>query len=131
MEVKRNIDKLVTDAPRIREESRAAATSKMECFVVIVNGFQPLTIITKRSILDVAAALDQPLQIISHVRYIRFKCFLLLLLQLAKLFNDHILFQEYTPFKFVCLLYIGQASFTSLAHVSSKFAWSLEKARTN
>ena len=112
MEVKRNIDKLVTNAPRIREESRAAATSK-------------------RSILDVAAALDPPLQIISHVRYIRFKCFLLLLLHLAKLFNDHILFQEYTPFKFVCLLYIGQTSFTSLAHVSSKFAWSLEKARTN
>ena len=39
----------------------AAATSKMEHFVIIVNGFQPLTIITKRSILDVAAALDLPL----------------------------------------------------------------------
>ena len=35
--------------------SRAAATS------IIVNGFQPLTIITKRSILDVAVALDPPL----------------------------------------------------------------------
>ena len=33
----------------------------MERFVIIVNGFQPLTIITKRSILDVAAALDPPL----------------------------------------------------------------------
>ena len=41
-----------------RGGSRAAATSKMETFVIIVNGFQPLTIITKRSILDVAAALD-------------------------------------------------------------------------
>ena len=30
-------------------------------FVVIVNAFQPLTMITKRSILDVAAALDLPL----------------------------------------------------------------------
>ena len=39
----------------------AAATSKMECFVIIVNGSQPLTVITKRSILDVAAALDPPL----------------------------------------------------------------------
>ena len=39
----------------------AAATSKMERFVIIVNGFQPLTIITKRTILDVAAALDLPL----------------------------------------------------------------------
>ena len=44
-----------------RGGSRAAATPKMECFVIIVNGFQPLTIITKYSILDVAAALDLPL----------------------------------------------------------------------
>ena len=33
----------------------------MERFVIIVKGFQPLTIITKRSILDVAAVLDPPL----------------------------------------------------------------------
>ena len=45
-------------------ESRAAATSKMERFVIIVNSFQPLTIIIKRSILDVAAALDPPLYVI-------------------------------------------------------------------
>ena len=38
-----------------------AATFKMERFVIIVNGFQPLTIITKRSILDVAAVLDPSL----------------------------------------------------------------------
>ena len=44
-----------------RGGSRAAATSKMERFVIINNGFQPLAIITKRSILDVVAALDQPL----------------------------------------------------------------------
>ena len=49
-----------------RDGSRAAATSKMECFVTIVNGFQPLTIITKYSILDVAAVLDPPL----HTVYI-------------------------------------------------------------
>ena len=36
-----------------RGESRAAVTSKMERFVIIVNGWKPLTIITKRSILDV------------------------------------------------------------------------------
>ena len=42
-----------------RGGSRAAETSKMERFVIIVNGFQPF--ITKRSILDVAAALDPPL----------------------------------------------------------------------
>ena len=40
----------------------------MECFVIIVNGWKPLTIITKRSILnaalsilDIAAVLDPPL----------------------------------------------------------------------
>ena len=33
----------------------------MEHFVVIINGFQPLTTITKRSVLDVAAVLDPPL----------------------------------------------------------------------
>ena len=47
----------------IKSGSRTAATSKMERFVAIVNGFQPLTIITKRSILDVAAVLDPPLDI--------------------------------------------------------------------
>ena len=36
-----------------RSRSRAAATSKMECFVIIVNGFW-------LSILDFAAALDPP-----------------------------------------------------------------------
>ena len=41
-----------------RGRSRTAATSKIERFVIIVNGLQPLTIITKRSILDAAAALD-------------------------------------------------------------------------
>ena len=44
-----------------RGGSTTAATSKMECFVIIVNGFQPLTTITKCSILDVAAVLDSPL----------------------------------------------------------------------
>ena len=34
----------------------------MERFVIIINGFQPLTIITKRSILDVVAVLDPPLK---------------------------------------------------------------------
>ena len=44
-----------------RGGSRAAATPKMERFVVIVNGWKPLTVITKRTILDIAAALDPPL----------------------------------------------------------------------
>ena len=41
--------------------SRAAATSKIERFEIIVNGFQPLTIIAMRYILHVSAALDPPL----------------------------------------------------------------------
>ena len=46
-----------------RGGSRTTATSKMERFVVIVNGWKPLTIVTKRSILDVAAVLDPPLHV--------------------------------------------------------------------
>ena len=45
----------------IRGGSRGAATSKMQRFVIIVDGFQPVNVLTKRSILDVAAALDPPL----------------------------------------------------------------------
>ena len=44
-----------------RGGSRAAATFKMMRFVIIVNGFQLLTIFKKPSILDVAAAQDPPL----------------------------------------------------------------------
>ena len=49
----------------LRGGSRTAATSKMESFVIIVNGWKPLTIITKRSILDVAAVLDPPLLLLT------------------------------------------------------------------
>ena len=41
--------------------SRTAARSKMERFVIIVNDLKSLTIITKSSILDLAAVLDPPL----------------------------------------------------------------------
>ena len=62
-----------------RGGSRPAATYKMERFVIIANGWRPLTIITKRSILDVAAALDPSLQpfhlthllIIYETKYLR------------------------------------------------------------
>ena len=53
-----------------RGGSRAAATSKMERFVIIVNGFQPLTIITKHSILDIAAALGSPLGWLSTTNFL-------------------------------------------------------------
>ena len=50
----------------IRGGSGAAATSKMERFVIIVNGFQPLTIIIKLSVFDVTAILDPPLSIVTR-----------------------------------------------------------------
>ena len=46
-----------------RGGSRDAAISKMERFVIVVNVCKPLTIITKRSILDVAAGLQKIWQI--------------------------------------------------------------------
>ena len=49
---------------QVRGGSRTAATSKMERLVIIVNGFQSLIIIPKRSILNVAAALDSLLQVV-------------------------------------------------------------------
>ena len=57
-----------------RGGSRAAATSKMELFVIIVNGFQPLTIITKWSILDVAAILDPTLLLSVYRDSIELSC---------------------------------------------------------
>ena len=60
--------------------SRVTATSKMERFVIIFNGQKSLTIITKRSFLDVAVALDPSLNLIAHLRILfiisdlRFSC---------------------------------------------------------
>ena len=51
----------------VRGRSRTAATSKMELFVIIVNGFQPLTIIIKYPILDVPAVLDPSLIVIFKI----------------------------------------------------------------
>ena len=42
-------------------DNARGGTSKMERFVIIVNGWKALTIITKHSILDVAAVLDPSL----------------------------------------------------------------------
>ena len=44
-----------------RGGSRTAATSKMERFMMMVNGWKTLTIIAKHSILDVTVVLDPPL----------------------------------------------------------------------
>ena len=52
-----------------RGGSRAATTSKMELFVVIINSLQPLAVITKGSTLDVAAVLDLPLIYPDYIPY--------------------------------------------------------------
>ena len=49
------------DVMTARGGSRIAATSKMGHFVIIINGWKPLTIFTKSPILDVATVLDPPL----------------------------------------------------------------------
>ena len=48
-----------------RGGSRTVAISKMERFVIIVNAYKPLAIISKRSILDVTAVLDPYLHCIA------------------------------------------------------------------
>ena len=53
-----------------RGGSRTAATSKVELFAIIANGFQLLPIITKSSILDLAAVLDPPLISLFKFSYI-------------------------------------------------------------
>ena len=54
------------DTNSFRGGSKTAAITKTEHFVIIVNSWKPLTIITKRSILDVAAVLDPPLSFASN-----------------------------------------------------------------
>ena len=52
----------------LRSGSRAATTSKMELFVWIVcKGFQLLSIVTKSSIFDVAAALDLSVNLVHAI----------------------------------------------------------------
>ena len=58
----------------LRGKSRAAETSKMERFVIIVSGFRLLTIVTKHSILDVAAALDPPLSLLFNFTLVLQRC---------------------------------------------------------
>ena len=47
----------------------------MERFIVIVNSLQPLTIMTKHSILDVAAVLDPRLihELLNWITFLNFK----------------------------------------------------------
>ena len=52
-----------------RGEPMAAATSKMERFVIIVNDWKLLTIIIKRSTLNVAAVLHLPLSLLFTTKF--------------------------------------------------------------
>ena len=61
-----HLDFIVIATEVVRGGSRAAATSKGELFVIIVNGWKPLTFITKSSTLDVAAVLDPPLVVLCY-----------------------------------------------------------------
>ena len=77
------------DLSNDRGGSRTTAKSKMEPFVIIVNGFQPLAIIIKRSILDVAAVLDPPLNdIFKYLQY----CFTVLSASLREKYPNTQLF---------------------------------------
>ena len=58
---------VLSTSKNCRGGSRTAAASNMEHFVIIVNGWKPLTIITKSSILDVAAVLDSSLNCACNV----------------------------------------------------------------
>ena len=63
------LHKLYLSSLKSRGGSRTAATSKMKRFVIIVTGWKPLTIITKCSILDVAAVLDPPLKSLINMQH--------------------------------------------------------------
>ena len=51
----------------LTDGSRATATSKIQRLVIIVNGWKPITVVTKYSILDVAESLDSPLSTVFFV----------------------------------------------------------------
>ena len=53
-----------------RSRPKTPTTSKVENFVIIVNGFQPFTIITKSSTCVVAAGLDPPLETMKNIETI-------------------------------------------------------------
>ena len=79
-------ENMIFKRPNVKTRSgyRTAATSKMERFVIIVNGWKPLTIITKRSILDVAAVLDSPLKTLSKLSHKAMFSLVFLILALVK-----------------------------------------------
>ena len=108
----------------LRGGSRAAATSKMECFVIIVNGFQPLNIITKHSILDVAAVLDPPLPLKDDINTHFYPYIFLYLNLLSKNFEEHVLIgNQYIAFKsrlFMVTIY-NSNFFIFMGHIQCQY----------
>ena len=58
----------------------------MEHFGITVNGWKPLTIIAKHSILDVAAVLDPPLTILSDFLIFQSDLFYSIIIEEKKMF---------------------------------------------
>ena len=58
----------------------------MEHFGIIVNGWKPLTIIAKHSILDVAAVLDPPVTILSDFLIFQSDLFYSIIIEEKKMF---------------------------------------------
>ena len=96
--VLRDLRKFELIGPKIRGGSRTTATSKEELFVIIINGWKPLTIITKRSILDVTTVLDPPLISLIHLNSLSIRNKIwkqsLKLVQLYKISNCHIFYSR-------------------------------------
>ena len=61
---------VLTLMSKFRGVSRTPLTSKIKLFVTLVNGFQPLTNVTKNSMLDVARFLETPLIVIYNKVFI-------------------------------------------------------------
>ena len=105
----------------LRGRSRAAATSKKDRFVIIINSWKPLTIIAKRSILDVAAALDPPL----NLRY-SFFCEIPMIVTTAEYINEINLFvvgSVFPKIDFEKLLEVGLRYFKIHDMIMYKRIW--------
>ena len=102
---------------RYKWGSRTAATSKMERFAIIVNGFQPLTIITKRSILDVAAVLDPPLRKIVILSFLYFKAIDVKHLQTCKFKNIHCTKTKFSIKDFLGFLGLRTGNFQGIVFI--------------
>ena len=96
-----------------RGRSRTAVISKMERFVIILNGWKPLTIITKHSILDVAAVLDPPM-IMKHPSIVAPNIFIFISTQFTPMFHFYTFWKRQKTYGF-CGVFRG--------YIKGKLAW--------